>query len=101
MSAIEDDGELLDPDDDGDDDDDEPDDSKWYSYINFSYFKSLIALLIIFIAISSDVFIDKVLGRISGASEHRSPTSKGVGVQAMFLIISMVIIDMIIHLGYP
>jgi hypothetical protein len=70
-------------------------------FLSMAYFKLLFAIFMIFLFVSSDVFIDKVLGYISGASEHRSPTTKGVMIQALIMVILVMFIDLLLRMGFP
>lgn len=49
--------------------------------------KSIIMLYIIFITIISDVFVYSVLSKFSGAVSEREPTTLGIFLQGMFLVI--------------
>ena len=60
-------------------------------------FKSLIFLFILFIIISSDVFIEQMLDKFSNSVEHNCPTSKGVIVQGIFLVLGFVILDTLVN----
>jgi hypothetical protein len=70
-------------------------------FLSGTYLKLLFAIFIIFLFISSDVFIDKVLGRIGGATEHKTPTSKGVFIQALVMVTLVMIIDLLLRSGFP
>jgi len=70
-------------------------------YMSGVYFKLLFAIFLIFMFISSDVFIDQVLGRIDGASEHKTPTSKGVFIQAIIMVLLVMGIDLLLRSGFP
>jgi hypothetical protein len=56
-------------------------------------YKFLGLLMIVFIILSSDVFIGRVLSRFQGAVDYKCPTSWGVILQAMCLVLLMMIID--------
>lgn len=60
-------------------------------------FKFLGLLLIVFIITSSDVFINRALSKFKGAVDYKCPTSWGVCIQGMFLVIAMIIIDVLIR----
>jgi len=49
--------------------------------------KITVILFMLFILISSDIFISKVLGNISGAVNGRTVTSYGTIVQGIFLVL--------------
>ncbi|SIP85956.1 Hypothetical protein PACV_241 [Pacmanvirus A23] len=50
-------------------------------------------MLIIFIFISSDVFINRALAKFNGAVDYKCPTSWGTFLQGLFLVLSCIIID--------
>jgi hypothetical protein len=56
-------------------------------------FKLLALMLLIFILISSDIFINRALSKFKGAVDYKYPTSWGVCLQGMFLVVSMIIVD--------
>lgn len=60
-------------------------------------YKFLVLMLVVFIILSSDVFINRVLSKFSGAIDHKSPTNWGTFLQGLFLVISMIIIDVFIR----
>lgn len=62
-------------------------------------FKLLVFMFIVFIIISSDVFIGRALARVKGAVEHKQPTSYGVILQGVFLTLSVLILDILISQG--
>lgn len=59
-------------------------------------FKLFGMMLIIFLFISSDVFVNRALGAFSGAVDFKCPTSYGVILQGIFLVIAMIIMDVAI-----
>ena len=59
-------------------------------------FKMLFFLLLIFLFLTSDTFVDRVLSRINGATEHKFPTLKGLGIQLMILALLYIIFDKLI-----
>jgi hypothetical protein len=69
-------------------------------FISATYFKLLFSIFVMFMFVSSDVFIDKVLGRIDGAVEHKNPTTKGTFVQALVLVLLVMIMDIILRTVY-
>jgi hypothetical protein len=98
--------DIIDDDDDDIDIDDEEVEVKKSNntpvkFMGVVYFKLLFSIFLIFLFISSDVFIDKVLGNIDGATEHKNPTSKGVMVQATVMILLIIVIDFLLRLGFP
>lgn len=60
-------------------------------------FKFLAFMLVVFIMLSSDVFINRALGQFSGAVDFKCPTSWGTCLQGMFLVMVMMIIDGLIR----
>jgi hypothetical protein len=70
-------------------------------FLGYIHFKLLFSIFLIFLLVSSDVFIDKVLGRWNGTVEHKTPTSKGVLIQATLMTLLVMIIDLLLRAGYP
>lgn len=64
--------------------------------ISSHQYKLMFALFIIFIFVNSDVFIGRVLGRVSGATEFNTTTNYGSMLQALFLVISYIIMETLI-----
>jgi hypothetical protein len=60
-------------------------------------FKFLGLMLLIFVIISSDVFINRALARFKGAVDYKCPTSWGVFLQGLFLTMSMIGVDALIR----
>jgi|SRR5579883_3683017 len=106
-SKVEDDGntfEIIDVDmDDGDiGKKKKPDDlaSAFMGFFTTINYKMLLFLFIIFIFITSDIFVDKILSRINGTVEHTNiTTNKGTFIQGLFLVLFYIIMDMLIKLG--
>lgn len=69
----------------------------FFSTINY---KLMLFLFLIFILITSDIFVEKILGRIDGATQHRDPTTKGTFIQGFFLVFFYMIMDLVIKLGF-
>jgi hypothetical protein len=87
-------------------DESEPSDNTSFGNTVFGFigglpWKLLVFIFFIFIMLSSDIFIDKVLGNIDGALDHKSPTTKGVCVQATLMCVCTLIIDILIRCGFP
>ena len=61
--------------------------------INYKYY---ILMFVIFMFITSDVFIERILGKFTGTLEHQLPTIYGTIIQAFTLIVSMLLIDFLI-----
>ncbi len=59
-------------------------------------YKFLGLMLLIFILISSDVFINRALAKFEGAVDYKCPTSWGVCLQGLFLVLVIIIIDALI-----
>lgn len=62
--------------------------------------KIIVFLFIIYILINSNVFIDKILGKINGAVEYKTPTTKGVIIQSTILVLLYMCMDVIINMDY-
>jgi len=62
-------------------------DKKQPSLQQLGGFKIIFMLLLIFVLVSSDVFTDNVIGSFPGAVRMRSPTSFGVVLQGVFLVL--------------
>jgi hypothetical protein len=56
-------------------------------------------LLIFFMIIQSDIFIDKVLRKVPGSVNNMTPTNKGTLIQGIFLVLFYMIMDMIVNSG--
>lgn len=56
-------------------------------------------LFILFIIITSDIFIDKCLRKIPGSVENMTSTNKGTVIQGIFLVIFFIIMDGILSSG--
>jgi len=56
-------------------------------------------LFLIFIILTSDIFIDKCLRKIPGSVDNMTSTNKGSVIQGVFLVIFFVIMDGIINSG--
>ena len=59
-------------------------------------FKFLGMMLIVFLFINSDVFINRALAAFTGAVDYKCPTSYGVILQGLFLVLAMIIMDVFI-----
>lgn len=80
---------------------DTPDDITSLLCPNFSTVKKSIFLFIIFILISSDVFIDRVLTtKDNKYVEGRTCTPNGVFVQGMVLVIGYILIDTLVNMDH-
>jgi len=56
-------------------------------------YKLLGIMLLVFLILSSDVFINRVLSKFNNAVDYKCPTSWGTFLQGMFLVLSCIIID--------
>jgi hypothetical protein len=61
-----------------------------------AHWKLYAFIFVLFIFISSDVFIGSTLGHIAGATENGTPTNYGVFIQGLFLVLFVIIIDIAI-----
>lgn len=61
--------------------------------------KLILFIVILFLFVSSDIFVDKVLDRFSGATSNKRPTTKGIFLQAGFLALFYITVDLLIQLG--
>jgi hypothetical protein len=62
----------------------------------WSYSKLYFLLFLIFILVSTDVFIDQILGKVDGFVNMGIPTIKGTLVQGGFLVAGFAIADLAI-----
>ncbi len=60
-------------------------------------FKFLGMLIIVFLFLSSDVFIGRILSRFNGAVDYKSSTSYGAVVTSIMLVIIMAGVDALIQ----
>lgn len=59
-------------------------------------FKLFALMFVIFILISSDTFVNRILSRASGAVDQRHPTNWGTMLQGMFLVLVCIMLDVAI-----
>jgi hypothetical protein len=59
-------------------------------------YKLLGLLFLIFLFVTSDVFMVRVLDNFSDALDYKSPTNRGIMIQGIFVIIFYVIADALI-----
>ncbi len=82
---------------------DEPNDSPkdaldWIVSIHDNtQYKFLMYMFLIFLFISSDVFIGRILSNFDGAVYMKTPTNWGVILQGIFLVLAMIIADLLIR----
>jgi len=55
-------------------------------------FKMAGCLFLLFVILSSDVFINRILSRFQGAVDYQMPTNWGVILQSSFLVLAYVIL---------
>ena len=68
--------------------------------IKSSPIKLLFYLLIVYLFLSSDVFIKRILSKISGSTTmYNSTTTKGTIITGVLLVIIVAIIDLLIRQG--
>lgn len=72
--------------------------STFHKYKDTAWKKGKIAfaLFIIYILLSTDVFIDQILSKCSSAVDGQVPTTTGVIIQAICLIIGFILIDILV-----
>lgn len=59
-------------------------------------FKMMIILFLLFIIITSDVFVDRILSRFGGAVNLNIPTTWGTVLQGLLLVFSYVLFDILV-----
>ncbi len=59
-------------------------------------YKLFMFIFIIFLLISSDTFIGRILSNVNGAVDYRSPTSYGTFLQGLLLVLSCVVLQLLI-----
>lgn len=67
--------------------------------INAIPYKWLIGVFVMFMIVSSDMFIARVLSRFDGAVLLRYPTNWGTIIQGLFLTLAMLLIDGLLRHG--
>lgn len=61
--------------------------------------KKLLLVFFLFVLLSSDVFIARVLGQVSGATAKGATTTKGVIVTGVVLVIGIAVIEQLLRVG--
>lgn len=61
--------------------------------------KMMLFLFLIYIFVSSDIFIEKILGRIDGATNLRESTIKGTFIQGFVVVFLYMILDLVTKVG--
>jgi len=61
--------------------------------ISHVQFKFVALMFLMFIFLSSDVFINRILATFKGAVNQKTPTTYGTTLNGLFLVIAMIIID--------
>ena len=79
-----------------------PDDltSLFTDVFKFSNIKIALFIFFLFIILSSDIFIDKMLSKVTGAVDGRCPTGKGTIIQGLLLVLCYIIFDMLVRGGF-
>lgn len=62
-------------------------------------YKLAFFVFFIFLFITSDIFVNKVLGHFSGAVEHQEPTLRGATLQGLFMVLLFLLMDLLIRAG--
>jgi len=75
-----------------------PDDLIWVGIDMFAHiqFKLIGLIFLAYILLSSSVFINRILSTINGAVDYKNPTSYGVILQGILLVIIFVVLDILI-----
>jgi hypothetical protein len=60
-------------------------------------YKFLGALFLVFLFVTSDIFVLGALERISGAVEYKNPTPYGAVLQGVVLVLIMLVVDPLIR----
>lgn len=60
-------------------------------------FKFYGLLFLMFLFITSDVFIERILSQFSQATQHQTTTPYGSVIQAIFLVITMLLVSFLIN----
>lgn len=66
---------------------------------SISNVKLVAFLFIIFLFVSSDIFIEKFLSRFNNTTIGREPTVKGTIVQGIVLVLLFIFVDIILKMG--
>ena len=66
---------------------------------SISNIKLVTFLFIIFLFVSSDIFIEKFLSRFNNTTIGREPTVKGTIVQGIVLVLLFIFVDIILKMG--
>lgn len=67
--------------------------------VGFFNYKMIFFLFMLYIFLSSTLFIDKVLGTFGGAVKNKTPTNWGVIIQGICLVLGYAILDILIYNG--
>ncbi len=72
-----------------------PDDltSVIFDILSSVQYKLLGLMLVIFLILSSDVFINRILSQFNGAVNHKCATSWGTYLQGLFLVLGCITVD--------
>jgi hypothetical protein len=66
---------------------------------SFANVKVIVALFLIFVFVSSDIFTNHVVSGFPGAVNQRSPSSYGIAVQATFLVLFYILVTYMVENG--
>lgn len=61
--------------------------------------KVMISLFLIFMVITSDVFVTRVLANVNGATDYKHATNYGTFLQGMLLVLLFLIVDVANNYG--
>jgi hypothetical protein len=64
-----------------------------YDALGSVQYKLFSLMLLMFMFVSSDMFINKTLSLFDGTVDQKCPTSWGTVLQGLFLVLAMVVID--------
>ena len=65
-------------------------------FVNINY-KLIFVIFVLYLALNSDLFVDKVLSKIEGAVEHGAPSTKGTFALGILLVLFYVVFDLLIR----
>lgn len=63
----------------------------------FQKFRTAFYLFIVFMLVCSDVFIDQILSRFGDSVDVNMPTTKGVVIQSIFMVIAYILVDSLVE----
>lgn len=69
--------------------------------IGIQCLKIALFLIFMFIILNSEVFIRRILNKFNGAVDYDNyPTNWGVGIQAMFLALCYIVLNILVSKGF-